>query len=167
MARRGRRRSSDGAAGARGLLCGPYNGSAAMLRPLVDAAHAVTPLGVVLADAELVRQRAQPPPRARTARGSKRDPGQAGQGDVASSRLSGQDAQRLPTSVIPTKAGAGRERLLSSKTQALVKSTGPKPRNAANAGTAAGAGLQPVPAQTLPGLKSTQPALSKDVNRAI
>jgi IS5 family transposase len=30
---------------------GPYNGSA-MLRPLVDAAHAVTPLGVVLADAE-------------------------------------------------------------------------------------------------------------------
>ena len=30
---------------------GPYNGSA-MLRPLVDAAHEVTPLGVVLADAE-------------------------------------------------------------------------------------------------------------------
>lgn len=30
---------------------GPYNGSA-MLRPLVDAAHQVTPLGVVLADAE-------------------------------------------------------------------------------------------------------------------
>ena len=30
---------------------GPYDGSA-MLRPLVDAAHAVTPLGVVLADAE-------------------------------------------------------------------------------------------------------------------
>ena len=30
---------------------GPYNGSA-MLRPLVDAAYAVTPLGVVLADAE-------------------------------------------------------------------------------------------------------------------
>jgi hypothetical protein len=30
---------------------GPYNGSA-MLRPLVDAAHEVTALGVVLADAE-------------------------------------------------------------------------------------------------------------------
>ncbi len=30
---------------------GPYNGSA-MLRPLVDSAHAVTPLGLVLADAE-------------------------------------------------------------------------------------------------------------------
>ena len=30
---------------------GPYNGSA-MLRPLVDAAHQITPLGVVLADAE-------------------------------------------------------------------------------------------------------------------
>jgi hypothetical protein len=30
---------------------GPYNGSA-MLRPLVDAAHQVTPLGEVLADAE-------------------------------------------------------------------------------------------------------------------
>jgi len=30
---------------------GPYNGSA-MLRPLVDAAHEVTPLGVVVADAE-------------------------------------------------------------------------------------------------------------------
>jgi IS5 family transposase len=30
---------------------GPYNGSA-MLRPLVDAAHEVTPLGLVLADAE-------------------------------------------------------------------------------------------------------------------
>ena len=30
---------------------GPYNGSA-MLRPLVDAAHELTPLGVVLADAE-------------------------------------------------------------------------------------------------------------------
>jgi len=30
---------------------GPYNGSA-MLRPLVDAAHEVTPLGAVLADAE-------------------------------------------------------------------------------------------------------------------
>jgi hypothetical protein len=50
MARRGRHGSSDGA-GARGLLSGPYNGSA-MLRPLVDAAHEVTPLGVVLADAE-------------------------------------------------------------------------------------------------------------------
>jgi hypothetical protein len=30
---------------------GPYNGSA-MLRPLVDAAHDVAPLDVVLADAE-------------------------------------------------------------------------------------------------------------------
>ena len=30
---------------------GPYNGSA-MLRPLVDSAHALTPLGLVLADAE-------------------------------------------------------------------------------------------------------------------
>jgi hypothetical protein len=30
---------------------GPYNGSA-MLRSLIDAAHEVTPLGVVLADAE-------------------------------------------------------------------------------------------------------------------
>ena len=30
---------------------GPYNGSA-MLRPLVDSAHAITPLGLVLADAE-------------------------------------------------------------------------------------------------------------------
>ncbi len=48
--RRGRRRSSDGAL-AQEACSGPYNGSA-MLRPLVDAAHAVTPLGVVLADAE-------------------------------------------------------------------------------------------------------------------
>lgn len=31
---------------------GPYNGSAMLLRPLVDAAHEVTPLGLVLADAE-------------------------------------------------------------------------------------------------------------------
>ena len=35
---------------------GPYNGSA-MLRPLVDAAHAVTPLSVVLADAEFDSER--------------------------------------------------------------------------------------------------------------
>jgi hypothetical protein len=40
--------------GARGLLCGPYNGSAMLCAHLlVDAAHAViTPLGVVVADAE-------------------------------------------------------------------------------------------------------------------
>jgi hypothetical protein len=35
---------------------GPYNGSA-MLRPLVDAAHEVVPLGVVLADAEFDSER--------------------------------------------------------------------------------------------------------------
>jgi hypothetical protein len=35
----------------RSFTSGHYNGSA-MLRPLVDAAHAVTPLGVVVADAE-------------------------------------------------------------------------------------------------------------------
>jgi hypothetical protein len=34
---------------------GPYNGSA-MLRPLVDAAHEVTPIGVILVDAELDRE---------------------------------------------------------------------------------------------------------------
>ena len=91
------------------------------------------------------RQRAQPPPRARTARCNERDPGRAGQGGVAGPRLPGQDASHLPTSVVP-KAGASRERLLSGKTQALGKSTRPKPRNAADAGTAARAGLQPVPA---------------------
>ncbi len=50
MARRSRHRSSDGAL-TRGLLSGPYDGSA-MLRPLVDTAYKVTPLGVVLAEAE-------------------------------------------------------------------------------------------------------------------
>jgi hypothetical protein len=49
---------------------------------------------------------------------------------------------------------------------ALGKSTRPNPRNAADAGAAAGASLQSVPAQTLPGLKRIEPASSKDVNRA-
>ncbi len=129
---------------------GPYDGSA-MLRPLVDAAHGGYPAWRGTGGCG-VRQRAQPPPRARTARCNERDPGQAGQGDVARPRLPGQDASHLPTPLVP-KAGAGRERLLSGQTQALGKSTRPKPRNAADAGTAAGAGLQPVPAQTLPDLK--------------
>ncbi|MDQ3929468.1 MAG: transposase [Chloroflexota bacterium] len=50
MARRGRYGPPDGAR-PRSLLWSLFNGSA-MLRPLVDAAHEVTPLGVVLADAE-------------------------------------------------------------------------------------------------------------------
>src|SRR5919112_2904623 len=75
---------------------------------------------------------------------------------MAGSRPQGQDASRLPMSVVP-KAGVGRERLLGGKTQALVKSTRAKSRNAADAGTAAGAGLQPLPAQILPGLKCIEP----------
>jgi hypothetical protein len=50
VARRGRHRPTS-AIGPRGLLSGPYNGSA-MLRPLTDTAKETGPLGVVLADAE-------------------------------------------------------------------------------------------------------------------
>src|SRR3712207_7059111 len=65
---------------------GPYNGSA-MLRPLTEAARKVAPLGVGYWRTQRIRQRAQPPPRARTARSGECDPGQAGQGNMAASRL--------------------------------------------------------------------------------
>lgn len=130
---------------------GPYNGSA-MLRPLVDAAHAVTPLGVVLADAEFDSEHNHRHVHERLAAASV-IPAKRGKATWHVSRLPGQDASRLPTSVVP-KASAGRERLLSGKTQALGKSTRPKPPNAAEAGPTAWAGLQPLPAQTLPGLSA-------------
>jgi Transposase DDE domain len=47
----GGRDGSSGSVLAQEACSGPYNGSA-KLRPLVDAAHEVTPLGLVLADAE-------------------------------------------------------------------------------------------------------------------
>jgi hypothetical protein len=144
--------------GARGgLLCGPYNGSAMLFAHLWMAPmRLLSAWGMVLWRMQSSTERAQPPPRARTARCNER----GYQPSVARrrgrfSRSPGQDASclpKVPNSVVP-KAGAGGERLLSCKAQTLGKSTGSKPRNAADAGTAARARLQPLPAQTLPSLK--------------
>jgi hypothetical protein len=77
---------------------GPYNGSA-MLRPLVDAAHEVTPLGVVLADAEFDSEHNHRHVRERLG-GGERDSGQARQNDLAGARLPSPDADRFPEAVV-------------------------------------------------------------------
>ena len=132
---------------------GPYNGSA-MLRPLADAAHRVTPLGVVLADAEFdseqnhryVREQLKASSVILAKRGK---PTWQVQGYRAQMRVA------FHLRLVPA-AGIGRERLLGGKAQALCTSTGPKPRNTASAGTAARAGLQPISAKAVPGYWGAQ-----------
>src|SRR3712207_4007321 len=89
-----------------------------MLRPLTEAARKVAPLGVGYWRTQRIRQRAQPPPRARTARSGECDPGQAGQGNMAASRLPSPNACGLSEPVV-SAAGAGGERVFSGEAQAL------------------------------------------------
>src|SRR3712207_9086363 len=97
-----------------------------MLRPLTEAARKVAPLGVGYWRTQRIRQRAQPPPRARTARSGECDPGQAGQGNMAASRLPSPNACGLSEPVV-SAAGAGGERVFSGEAQAVGTSTGSEP----------------------------------------
>jgi hypothetical protein len=121
---------------------GPTNDGATLL-PLLDIAHRVRPIGLVLADAEfdseLNHTHISP-----TAPCPQRYPGQAWKTDLANQRRARPDAKQLsPPPLLPT--GTDRNHLLHHQTQTLRPSSWPVFAHPAATSPAARACRQPLP----------------------
>ncbi len=110
------RHEMPGSADARGVLLGPYNGSA-MLRPLTEATREVPHLACSWQTRNSTASR-EPPSCARAARSGECNPGQEGQGNMAASGLPSPNARRLSEPIVSAE-GAGREHVSGSEAQAL------------------------------------------------